>query len=102
MAVCVQKAIYYVCEGAAFHAVAYNRATFNGTRQVGRATTLSLVNNTPPTPIPKEHNHPPSHILHEMHEEGGGRAPTDDIDSTSDHSNDTEVSQALIGDSQSD
>ena len=55
----VQKAVYYVCEGAAFHAVAYNRASFNGTRQVDRAITLSLVNNTPPHPLQRVMTIPP-------------------------------------------
>ena len=51
-----QKAIYYICEGAAFHAVAFNRTTFHGIREIDRTISLSLANNIPPTPTSTNHS----------------------------------------------
>ena len=46
----VKKAIYTVCEGAAFHTIAFNRKTFNGQRHIDRSISLSLINHEPEIP----------------------------------------------------
>ena len=52
----IKKGIYYICGGAALHAIAFNRKTFNGQRQIDRAISFSLANSTPPTPTCPNHD----------------------------------------------
>ena len=43
-----------VCEGAAFHVVAFNRKTFSGIIQVDKPTTTRLLRSVPATPASSE------------------------------------------------
>ena len=45
-----KRSLYMMAEGAAFHAIAFNRKTSSGQRTVDHTATLKLLNTTPQTP----------------------------------------------------